>query len=123
MTRANLARRFVAAALIAATAGCGASPHAGAAAAPPVRITARKYAFSPATVTLRRGVPVTLEVVSADRVHGFFVPDFGIRTNVVPGRVAAVSLVPDRAGTFPFRCDVFCGSGHESMVGEIVVAP
>jgi cytochrome c oxidase subunit 2 len=28
---------------------------------------------------------------------------------------------PDTAGKFFFACDVFCGSGHEEMEGEIVV--
>jgi len=35
--------------------------------------------------------------------------------------VTRVRIVPDRTGRFEFRCDVFCGSGHEDMAGEIVV--
>jgi cytochrome c oxidase subunit II len=34
-----------------------------------------------------------------------------------------VRIVPDKAGTLPFHCDIFCGSGHEEMTGEIVVKP
>jgi cytochrome c oxidase subunit 2 len=34
-----------------------------------------------------------------------------------------VRIVPDKAGTFAFHCDVFCGDGHEGMTGEIVVEP
>jgi cytochrome c oxidase subunit 2 len=35
--------------------------------------------------------------------------------------VSRVRLVPDKVGTFPFVCDIFCGSGHEDMTGTIVV--
>jgi cytochrome c oxidase subunit 2 len=29
--------------------------------------------------------------------------------------------VPDKVGTFPFHCDIFCGEGHEDMTGKFVV--
>jgi cytochrome c oxidase subunit II len=35
--------------------------------------------------------------------------------------VARLRLVPERAGEFPFLCDVFCGDGHEGMSGLLVV--
>jgi cytochrome c oxidase subunit 2 len=38
---------------------------------------------------------------------------------VIPGKVTRV--VPDRVGTFTFRCDIFCGAGHEDLEGEIIV--
>ena len=88
-----------------------------------VRIQARKFAFSPNAIRLRAGVPATLELESLDRVHGFEIPDLGVRADVVPGRVARVDVTPKAAGTLPFRCDVFCGSGHEDMVGTITVDP
>jgi cytochrome c oxidase subunit II len=36
--------------------------------------------------------------------------------------VATVRLTLDKAGSFVFLCDVFCGSGHEDMSGTLVVA-
>jgi hypothetical protein len=33
------------------------------------------------------------------------------------------SFTPDKEGTFPFHCDVFCGDGHEDMTGMLVVEP
>lgn len=86
-----------------------------------VRISAKKFAFTPAEVRLRKGEPVVLELVSEDRVHGFNVQAFGIRKDIVPKEVTRVALTPDKAGTFPFRCDVFCGDGHEEMTGTLVV--
>jgi len=86
-----------------------------------VRITAQRFSYEPAEVTLVRGQPVVLELVSRDRTHGFRVAALDIRTEVPENGVARVRLVPERAGRFPFVCDIFCGSGHDEMEGTIVV--
>jgi len=54
-------------------------------------------------------------------VMGFNAPDLKLRADIIPGEVARVRFTPDRAGTFPFLCDIFCGEGHEGMSGKIVV--
>lgn len=87
-----------------------------------VRITAKKFEFSPSTIELQRGVPVILELTSLDRRHGFLAPDFKIDQNIEPGTPVRVRVVPAEAGTFPFHCNVFCGGGHEDMTGTIVVS-
>ena len=86
-----------------------------------VRISARKFAFTPAEVTLKKGEPVTIELSTEDVFMGFNVPDLKVRSDIIPGKVMRVPLTPDRAGTFPFLCDVFCGDGHETMSGKITV--
>ncbi|HMA09868.1 MAG TPA: cytochrome c oxidase subunit II, partial [Ramlibacter sp.] len=52
---------------------------------------------------------------------GFNLPDFGVRADLVSGKVTRVELTPDKAGSFTFLCDVFCGTGHEDMSGRLVV--
>jgi len=86
-----------------------------------VHITAKRFEYNPNEITLKKGVPVVLELEALDRDHGFKLPEFGVRADVKLGQVARVRIVPDHTGTFEFRCDVFCGSGHEDMAGEIVV--
>jgi cytochrome c oxidase subunit 2 len=86
-----------------------------------VRITAKRFTYEPTTVTLVRGQPVILELVSLDRTHGFRQPQLNIRTEIPEGSSTRVRIVPDTAGRFFFACDVFCGSGHEEMEGDIVV--
>ncbi len=86
-----------------------------------IHITARKFAFLPGEITLKQGVPVLLEFVSADVVMGFNAPDFKVRADIIPGQVARVRLVPQQIGTFDFLCDIFCGDGHEGMSGKIHV--
>jgi cytochrome c oxidase subunit 2 len=86
-----------------------------------IHLTAKKFEFAPNEITLKKGVPAIVEITSVDRDHGFKVPELGVRADVKPGATTRVRIVPDRVGRFEFRCDVFCGSGHEDMAGEIVV--
>ena len=86
-----------------------------------VRMTAKKFEYTPCQITLKKGVAVVLEITALDRDHGFKVPELGVRADLKSGQVTRVRIVPNRTGTFEFRCDVFCGSGHEDMSGEIVV--
>ena len=86
-----------------------------------IKILARKFTYSPNKLTLKKGVPVVLELTTADVLMGFSVPDFDIRADIIPGKVVRVRLVPDKVGTFAFLCDIFCGTGHETMNGTITV--
>ena len=88
---------------------------------PVVKISARKFAFTPGEVTLKRGVPVVLEFSTADVVMGFNAPELDLRADIVPGQVARVPFTPQRAGSFEYLCDIFCGEGHEKMTGRIRV--
>src|SRR6266850_1954544 len=87
-----------------------------------VHMVARRFTYLPDVIELQLGIPVIIELTSADRDHGFSVPDLGIRIDVEPGKTARVRVVPDKLGAFDFHCDVFCGSGHEEMAGRIVVS-
>jgi cytochrome c oxidase subunit 2 len=86
-----------------------------------VRIVAKRFTYTPAEVTLKKGEPVVLELVSEDRVHGFKLPAFGIRADVRPKEAVRIPITPDKAGRFTFACDVFCGDGHDDMSGTLVV--
>ena len=86
-----------------------------------IRISAKKFEYHPNRVTVTAGKPVVLVLTSEDRIHGFKMPDFGLRTDIVPGQETRVTLTPDKPGTFTFFCDVFCGDGHEDMEGTLVV--
>ncbi|MDT5156862.1 MAG: cytochrome c oxidase subunit [Acidobacteriota bacterium] len=86
-----------------------------------IHITARNFEFTPGTITVKKGVPVVLELTSADRKHGFSLRAFGVRADIKPGAVSRVQFTPDRTGRFTFLCDVFCGEGHEDMSGTLVV--
>src|SRR6266853_1918774 len=71
-----------------------------------IRISAKTFEFQPIEITVKKGIPVTLELVSADRHHGFKLPAFQLRADIRPGSVEKIRFVPDRTGTFTFLCDV-----------------
>ena len=114
--------RRASAALSLALALATAAPSRGIAAEPRiVRIVAKRFSYTPSEIRLKKGEPVVLELVSEDRIHGFNLPEFKIRKDILPKEVTRVTLTPDKAGTFSFRCDVFCGDGHEDMTGTLIV--
>jgi cytochrome c oxidase subunit 2 len=86
-----------------------------------IKILARRFTYTPNKLSLKKGIPVVLELTTADVLMGFSAPDFDVRADIVPGQVTRVRLAPDKVGTFTFLCDVFCGSGHETMNGTITV--
>ncbi|MDN0077443.1 cupredoxin domain-containing protein [Crenobacter sp. SG2303] len=86
-----------------------------------IHITARRFEYTPSTVTIAAGEAVILEILVSDVVMGFNLPDLKLRADLVPGQPARLRLPPQPAGELPFFCDVFCGSGHENMNGVIKV--
>ena len=86
-----------------------------------IRVVARRFTYTPSTIALKKGEPVTFELTTEDITMGFNVPDFGVRADIVPGKATRLDLTPDKAGTFTFLCDIFCGDGHEGMSGQLVV--
>jgi len=86
-----------------------------------IRITAKKFDFTPNEITVKKGVPVALELTSSDRVHGFSLSDFKLTAKIEPGKVTRVLFTPDKTGEFTFSCNIFCGSGHEDMAGRLIV--
>ncbi len=86
-----------------------------------IKVVARKFVFIPNEITVRKGESVVLEFTAPEVAMGFFAPDLGLRTLIVPGEPSRVSWRPDKEGRFDFLCDVFCGDGHEGMNGHLVV--
>ena len=86
-----------------------------------IPVTAERFKYTPSVIELRVGEAVVLELTSLDRRHGFEVPELKVDQTIEPGKVTRVRLTPERPGVYPFHCNVFCGSGHEEMAGEIRV--
>ncbi|PLQ02652.1 hypothetical protein CYJ10_04155 [Cupriavidus pauculus] len=99
-------------------------PVMGGAAAPRViPMRARRFVFIPDKLTLKPGETVVLAITAEDVIMGFSAPDFAVRADLPPGKAVEVRLTaPKKRGTYTFLCDIFCGSGHESMSGTIGVA-
>ena len=87
-----------------------------------IRILATKFEFKPSEIALVKGEPVVFELTTEDVAMCFYLPAYRLGAEILPGKVARLAFTPDRAGSFEFICDVFCGEGHEDMSGTIVVA-
>ncbi len=106
-----------------ATLGAGALLRVDARAAEPrvIKVHARRFVFTPARIPLAPHERVVFELTSEDTLMGFSIPQFGVRADVPPGTVVHLAAEAGEAGNVQFLCDVFCGSGHETMNGLIVV--
>src|ERR1700693_3933268 len=86
-----------------------------------IKIEARKFVYTPNEITIKQGEQIILELTALDFIHGFSIPDFKMRTDIMPGKVTTLALNPTEVGRFTFLCDNFCGDGHETMNGSIIV--
>jgi cytochrome c oxidase subunit 2 len=86
-----------------------------------IKITASRFQFSPNQITLHKDQPVTLQLISTDRTHGFLLRAFKIDTNIEPGKTKTITITPEAVGTFKAICDHYCGVSHGNMKITIVV--
>lgn len=67
------------------------------------------------------GKPVRVVLRSVDVLHDFYVPEFRVKMDMVPGMVTHIWFTPTRTGTFEILCAELCGTGHYLMRGRVVV--
>ena len=67
--------------------------------------------------------PVKVELVSADVVHGFYIPAFRVKQDVVPGQTNWTWFTPERLGVYDIECTVICGVSHSYMLSRVHVIP
>lgn len=80
------------------------------------------FARGLSTVTIPVNRPVYVSEQSPDVIHSFWVPEFRIKQDVVPGLTTHEEFTPVRTGTYRVICTEFCGSGHSGMVTTLTVA-
>jgi cytochrome c oxidase subunit 2 len=89
-----------------------------------ITVVAKKYEFQPSRIELKVGEPVEITFQSEDTKHGFACKELTKeKVEFDKDHPATITLTPDKAGTFKFKCAHFCGLGHTGMKGEIVVSP
>jgi cytochrome c oxidase subunit 2 len=65
--------------------------------------------------------PVTFRLVSEDVLHGFFIPAFRLKQDVIPGRAIDFSLTPTRVGRYRLRDSQFSGTWFAANQADVVV--
>jgi cytochrome c oxidase subunit 2 len=67
------------------------------------------------------GEPVKLTLNSVDVIHSFWVPEFGQKSDAVPGIETTLVITPNRTGQFALMCTELCGLGHATMRAHVSV--
>jgi cytochrome c oxidase subunit 2 len=67
------------------------------------------------------GKPIKLIMTSEDVIHSLFVPAFRIHMDLLPERYTSVWFEATHLGEYHLFCSQYCGTGHASMVGRIIV--
>ena len=75
------------------------------------------------TLVVPQGKPVALALISQDVIHGFYVPDFRIKQDVVPGMTTRAWFQSDALGAHDVLCTQYCGLEHSRMLSSVVVVP
>lgn len=81
-----------------------------------IEVTARRFAFEPSEITVKKGQPVILAIKSLDVAHGLRFRELNLNVNVRKGGSEELRFTPEKTGDFVGHCSVFCGSGHGGMM-------
>ena len=105
-----------------------------------VEMTAKKYEYSPSPVRVKVDSRVQLKITATDHDHGIEItpvadgagagspaglefPSGQTNWKLKKGEQVTIDFIARTAGTYNFKCSVFCGCGHRHMKGEIIVEP
>jgi cytochrome c oxidase subunit II len=72
---------------------------------------------------LPEGRPVRIRLKSLDVIHSFFLPQFRVKQDAMPGITSETWFVPQKAGDYEIACAEHCGLGHYRMRGAVHVVP
>lgn len=95
-----------------------------------IKVTAQMYSWTftypDGTITGGElGVPVNkpvrLVMSSKDVLHSFYVSNFRVKQDVVPGIYTTLWFEATETGEVPIQCAEYCGTGHSQMMGKVIV--
>lgn len=81
-----------------------------------VEVHAHRYAFEPASITVRRGETIRLRLISDDVPHSLLIEALGINEAASKSHPGDIVFTANKTGDFAGRCGRFCGSGHGHML-------
>jgi cytochrome c oxidase subunit 2 len=86
-----------------------------------VVIRAFEGGYRPSQIRVPAGAEVTFRVLSEDLPHGFAIERAGLQIELLPNAFVEAKHTFTEPGEYQFQCHVYCGGGHETMRGTIVV--
>jgi cytochrome c oxidase subunit 2 len=98
----------------------------------PIHVTARQWSWlftydngrksTDLVVPLGKDIALTME--TSDVIHGFFIPAYRVKQDIVPGMKTRLWFKAERLGTADILCSQYCGAEHSKMLATVyVVAP
>jgi cytochrome c oxidase subunit 2 len=96
-----------------------------------VNVTAQQFAWTfdyagtgvkqAGELHLVKNTPYLFRLHAKDVLHSFWVPEFRLKKDAVPGITTSVRVKPTRAGTYSLVCAELCGLGHSTMRARVIV--
>ena len=80
-----------------------------------------EYGVSSPELRLPVGKQIHLQMTATDVIHSFWVPEFRVKQDLVPGRVTELRITPTLEGSWKVRCAEICGASHYAMETPVIV--
>lgn len=84
-------------------------------------IRSQIWLFTPSEIHIPVGAKLTMYITSQDVQHGFKIDRTNVNVMVLPGQVSKMSHTFTKTGVYNFICQEYCGVGHHTMFGRIIV--
>jgi cytochrome c oxidase subunit 2 len=79
------------------------------------------YGITSADLNLPLGRQAVFNITSEDVIHDFWVVEFRVKQDAVPGQVHSLRVTPTHVGQYKIRCAELCGTGHAYMLADVNV--
>ena len=66
------------------------------------------------------GRPVKLIMGSEDVLHSYYIPQFRVKADVIPGRYNHMWFTATKPGVYKLYCAEYCGTKHSGMIGSVI---
>src|SRR5262249_18295412 len=86
-----------------------------------VSVRAETFAFTPDTIEVPAGRPVTFRITSPDVLHGFQIVGTNANAMAIPGYVSQFTVTFPQPGEYVIACNEYCGVMHHAMLGRLIV--
>jgi cytochrome c oxidase subunit 2 len=81
----------------------------------------KEYAYSQGILHVPVNKQIVFKMHSQDVIHSFWVPQWRIKKDNVPGITTTAIVTPTKTGTYQLICTELCGFGHSSMRAKVIV--
>jgi cytochrome c oxidase subunit 2 len=97
-----------------------------------IRVRAKKWSWEfeyptgdrePSELTLELNRPYKMIISSEDVLHSFYIPEFRMKRDAVPGQYSFIQFTPTVAGDAHVFCAEYCGTSHSGMLASVKVLP